>query len=46
MISRVDRELRKPRLDTLLRIALAMAINLWPLTKKSETPRDTPKIAQ
>ena len=37
MISRVERELRKPTLDTLLRIADAMEIDLWPLIKKAET---------
>jgi transcriptional regulator with XRE-family HTH domain len=36
MISRVERELRKPTLDTLLRITGAMGIDLWPLIKKSE----------
>jgi transcriptional regulator with XRE-family HTH domain len=37
MISRVERGLRKPTLDTLLRITGAMGIELWPLVKKSET---------
>jgi transcriptional regulator with XRE-family HTH domain len=36
MISRVERELRKPTLDTLLRIAGAIEIDLWPLIKKGE----------
>ena len=36
MISRVERELRKPTLDTLLRIAGAMEIDLWPLIKSAE----------
>jgi len=36
MISRVERELRKPTLDTLLRIAEAIDIDLWPLIKKAE----------
>lgn len=36
MISRVERELRKPTLDTLLRITGAMGIDLWPLIKTSE----------
>ena len=36
MISRVERELRKPTLDTVLRITCAMGIDLWPLIKKSE----------
>ena len=36
MISRVEHELRRPTLDTLLRIAEAMEIDLWPLLKKAE----------
>ena len=36
MISRVERELRRPTLDTLLRIAEAMKIELWPILKKAE----------
>jgi len=36
MISRVERELRRPTLDTLLRIGEAMEIDLWPLIKKAE----------
>jgi transcriptional regulator with XRE-family HTH domain len=36
MISRVERELRKPTLDTLLRITGAMSIELWPLIKRAE----------
>jgi transcriptional regulator with XRE-family HTH domain len=36
MISRVEHELRKPTLDTLLRIAEAMQIDLWPLIKQAE----------
>jgi transcriptional regulator with XRE-family HTH domain len=36
MISRVERGLRKPTLDTLLRMAGAMEIELWPLLKKAE----------
>lgn len=36
MVSRVERELRKPTLDTLLRITGAMGIDLWPLIKKAE----------
>ena len=36
MISRVERELRKPTLDTLLRIAGAMEIDLWPIIKNAE----------
>jgi len=36
MISRVERGLRKPTLDTLLRITGAMGVDLWPLVKKAE----------
>lgn len=38
MVSRVERELRKPTLDTLLRITGALEIELWPLVKKAEVP--------
>jgi transcriptional regulator with XRE-family HTH domain len=37
MISRVERGLRKPTLDTLLRISEAMGVELWPLLKDAET---------
>jgi transcriptional regulator with XRE-family HTH domain len=37
MISRVERGLRKPTLDTLLRIAAAMNVELWPFLKKAES---------
>ena len=43
MVSRVERELRKPTLDTLLRITGAMGIELWPLIKKSEAAEKTAK---
>lgn len=36
MISRVEREQRKPTLDTLLRIAGAMKIDLWPVIQEAE----------
>jgi transcriptional regulator with XRE-family HTH domain len=36
MVSRVERELRRPTLDTLLRITEAMDVELWPLIKKAE----------
>ena len=36
MISRVEHELRRPTLDTLLRMTEAMEIDLWPLVKKAE----------
>ena len=40
MISRVEHELRKPTLDTLLRISEAMEIDLWPLIKQAEQSSD------
>ncbi len=36
MISRVERELRRPTLDTLFRLSEAMDVELWPLIKKAE----------
>jgi transcriptional regulator with XRE-family HTH domain len=36
MVSRVENELRKPTLDTLLRISGAIGIELWPLIKEAE----------
>ena len=36
MVSRVEGELRKPTLDTLLRITGAMRIDLWSLIKQAE----------
>ncbi len=36
MVNRVENELRSPTLDTLLRIAVAMEIDLWPLIKQAE----------
>ncbi len=36
MISRVEHELCRPSLDTLVRIAEAIEIDLWPLLKKAE----------
>ena len=44
MISRVERELRKPTLDTVLRITGAMGIDLWPLVKKSEMTGSSLKV--
>ena len=41
MISRVEHELRRPTLDTLLRITEAMEIDLWPLIKEAEELQDT-----
>lgn len=40
MISRVERELRKPTLDTLLRIASAMRVELWPILRRAEKQSD------
>lgn len=42
MVSRVEHELRRPTLDTLLRITGAMGIELWPLLKEAEIA-DPPK---
>ena len=36
MISRVEHELRKPTLDTLLRMAEAMEIDLWSFITEAE----------
>ncbi len=43
MVSRVERELRRPTLDTLLRITEAMGIDLWPLIKEAEKNAGTAK---
>jgi transcriptional regulator with XRE-family HTH domain len=42
MVSRVEHELRRPTLDTLLRITEAMNIELWPLIKEAEKGTETP----
>lgn len=44
MISRVEHELRRPTLDTLLRITEAMDVELWPLIKKAEKSLEQQKI--
>ena len=44
MVSRVERELRKPTLDTLLRITGALGIELWPLVKKAEVVNPPAKV--
>lgn len=36
IVSRVEHELRKPTLDTLLRMGGALGIEIWPLIQKSE----------
>ena len=36
MISYVERELRNPTLDTLLRISAALEVDLWKLIKQAE----------
>jgi transcriptional regulator with XRE-family HTH domain len=41
MVSRVEHELRRPTLDTLLRITEAMEIDLWPLIKEAEESRSS-----
>jgi transcriptional regulator with XRE-family HTH domain len=38
MVSRVERELRKPTLDTMLRMTQAMGVDLWPMIKEAEVP--------
>jgi transcriptional regulator with XRE-family HTH domain len=43
MISRVEHELRRPTLDTLLRITEAMEVDLWPLIKEAEELQGTRK---
>ncbi len=44
VISRIENESRKPSLDTLLRIAEAMDMEIWPLIREAErkigSPRD------
>ena len=45
MISRVERGLRKPTLDTLLRISGAMNLELWPLLKEAEAGSPLRKAA-
>lgn len=44
MISRVEHELRRPTLDTLLRIAEAMKIDLWPIIREAEKLESTVRI--
>jgi transcriptional regulator with XRE-family HTH domain len=46
MVSRVERELRKPTLDTVLRITGAMGIDLWPLIKEAEKNCNSTKIKE
>ncbi len=46
MVSRVEHELRKPTLDTLLRITGAMDIELWPLIREAEALESGPKKTQ
>jgi transcriptional regulator with XRE-family HTH domain len=46
MVSRVEHELRRPTLDTLLRISEAMQIDLWPLLKESEKAFKPPPKAK
>jgi len=42
MISRVEHELRRPTLDTLLRITEAMGLELWPLIEEAEKTTQQP----
>ena len=44
MVSRVENGLRKPTLDTLLRMSAAIGIEIWPLVQKSEAV--TPIVRQ
>ena len=39
MVSYVERQMRNPTLETLLRMARAMGMDLWPLIKKAEKER-------
>ena len=43
MVSRVERELRRPTLDTLFRIADAMQVDLWPLIQEAEETEPRPQ---
>ena len=45
MVSLVEREMRNPTLDTLLRIAIALDVDLWALIKEASTPRPRTKIS-
>ena len=40
MIGYVERGMRNPTLDTLLRIAIALDVDLWRVLKRSSTARD------
>ena len=40
MVSRIERGLRSPTLDMLLRISFAMEIELWPVLREAETRVD------
>jgi len=42
MVSRVEHELRRPTLDTVLRITEAMGLELWPLIKEAEAAKEQP----
>jgi transcriptional regulator with XRE-family HTH domain len=46
MVSRVEHELRRPTLDTLLRITDAMGVELWPLIKEAEKGTEPPAKAR
>jgi len=45
MVSYVERQMRNPTLDSLLRITKAMEIELWPLIKKAEKEGKQLKMA-
>lgn len=40
MVSRIERGLRSPTLDMLLRISFAMEIELWPILREAEARVD------
>jgi transcriptional regulator with XRE-family HTH domain len=45
MISYVERGLRNPTLDTLLRIAIALDVDLWKLLKRASTRRQRTTVS-
>ena len=45
MVSYVERGMRNPTLDTLLRIAIALDVDLWRLLKQASTARRSTKVS-
>ena len=45
MVSYVERGIRNPTLDTLLRIAIALDVDLWRLLKQASTARRSTKVS-